>query len=65
MGAAHGGAGDGTAGAVAEFELAGDENRDVCRRAGMKIDSTSIPYFLYKPFSCAIYQLALGASTEL
>jgi hypothetical protein len=33
--------------------------------AGIKIDSTSRPYFLYKPFSWAMYQLALGASTEL
>ncbi len=33
--------------------------------AGMNIDSTSMPYFLYNPFSCAMYQLALGASTEL
>src|SRR3954470_15534454 len=33
--------------------------------AGMKIDCTSRPYFLYSPFSWAMYQLALGASTEL
>ena len=33
--------------------------------AGMKIDSTSRPCFLYKPFSWAMYQLALGASMEL
>ena len=39
-------AGDGAAGAVAEFELTRDENGDIGGRSRIKIDSTSMPYFL-------------------